>query len=50
MAQSHREASRRLYEIAEAQQGFFTTKQAKAAVKKPAAKKRAAKPTAKKQR
>ncbi len=31
MAQSHREASHRLYEIAEAQQGFFTTKQAKAA-------------------
>lgn len=31
MAQSHREALRRLYEIAEAQQGFFTTKQAKAA-------------------
>ena len=31
MAQSHREASRRLYETAEAQQGFFTTKQAKAA-------------------
>jgi hypothetical protein len=31
MAHSHREASRRLYEIAEAQQGFFTTKQAKAA-------------------
>jgi hypothetical protein len=31
MARSHREASRRLYEIAEAQQGFFTTKQAKAA-------------------
>ena len=31
MAQSHREASRRLIEIAEQQQGFFTTKQAKAA-------------------
>jgi predicted transcriptional regulator of viral defense system len=31
VARSHREASRRLYEIAEAQQGFFTTKQAKAA-------------------
>ena len=31
MAQSHREASRRLFEIAEEQQGFFTTKQAKAA-------------------
>jgi predicted transcriptional regulator of viral defense system len=31
MARSHREASRRLYEVAEAQQGFFTTKQAKAA-------------------
>src|SRR5580692_858032 len=31
MAQSHREASRRLFEIAELQQGFFTTKQAKAA-------------------
>lgn len=31
MAQSHREASRRLYETAEAQQGFFTTKQAKTA-------------------
>lgn len=31
MAQSHREASFRLYEMAEAQQGFFTTKQAKAA-------------------
>src|ERR1039458_8882317 len=31
MAQSHREASRRLFEIAEHQQGFFTTKQAKAA-------------------
>jgi predicted transcriptional regulator of viral defense system len=30
MAQSHREASRRLFEIAEQQQGFFTTKQAKA--------------------
>src|SRR5215472_11962589 len=31
MAESHREASRRLFEIAEQQQGFFTTKQAKAA-------------------
>lgn len=31
MAQSHREASRRLFEFAELQQGFFTTKQAKAA-------------------
>jgi predicted transcriptional regulator of viral defense system len=31
MAQSHREASRRLFEFAEEQQGFFTTKQAKAA-------------------
>jgi hypothetical protein len=31
MAQSHREASRRLFEVAEEQQGFFTTKQAKAA-------------------
>ena len=31
MAQSHREASRRLFEIAGEQQGFFTTKQAKAA-------------------
>jgi predicted transcriptional regulator of viral defense system len=31
MAQSHREASRRLFETAEQQQGFFTTKQAKAA-------------------
>ena len=31
MAQSHREASRRLFEIADQQQGFFTTKQAKAA-------------------
>lgn len=31
MAQSHREATRRLFEIAEQQQGFFTTKQAKAA-------------------
>lgn len=29
MAQSHKEAFRRLYEIAEAQQGFFTAKQAK---------------------
>ena len=31
MAQSHREASHRLFEFAEQQQGFFTTKQAKAA-------------------
>ena len=31
MAQSRREASRRLFEVAEQQQGFFTTKQAKAA-------------------
>ncbi len=31
MAQSHREAMRRLFELAEQQQGFFTTKQAKAA-------------------
>jgi predicted transcriptional regulator of viral defense system len=31
MAQSHREASRRLFEFAEQQQGYFTTKQAKAA-------------------
>jgi predicted transcriptional regulator of viral defense system len=31
MARSHRDASRRLYEVAEAQQGFFTAKQARAA-------------------
>ena len=31
MAQSFRESSRQLYEIAEQQQGYFTTKQAKAA-------------------
>jgi predicted transcriptional regulator of viral defense system len=31
MPRCHREAERRLFEIAEAQQGFFTTKQAKAA-------------------
>ena len=31
MAKSHRDASRRLFETAELQQGFFTTKQAKAA-------------------
>jgi predicted transcriptional regulator of viral defense system len=31
MAQSHREASRRLFDFVEQQQGFFTTKQAKAA-------------------
>jgi predicted transcriptional regulator of viral defense system len=31
MAQSHREASRRLFEYADQQQGFFTAKQAKAA-------------------
>lgn len=30
MAQSHREAARRLFEFAEQQQGFFTAKQAKA--------------------
>jgi len=30
MAQSHREAARRLFDFAEQQQGFFTTKQAKA--------------------
>lgn len=30
MAQSHRDASRRLFDLAEQQQGFFTTKQAKA--------------------
>jgi predicted transcriptional regulator of viral defense system len=30
MAQSHREASRRLFEVAERQQGFFSTKQARA--------------------
>ena len=30
MAQSHREATRNLFEIADQQQGFFTTKQAKA--------------------
>src|SRR5271165_1922058 len=30
MAQSHREAARRLFEFAEQQQGYFTTKQAKA--------------------
>jgi hypothetical protein len=30
MAQSHREASQRLFDLAEQQQGFFTTKQAKA--------------------
>ena len=30
MAQSHREAARHLFEFAEQQQGFFTTKQAKA--------------------
>jgi predicted transcriptional regulator of viral defense system len=31
MARSHKEAARRLFEVAEQQQGFFTTKQAKAA-------------------
>ena len=31
MAQSHREALRRLFELAEQQQGFFTAKQAKSA-------------------
>jgi predicted transcriptional regulator of viral defense system len=31
MAQSHREAARQLFDIAEQQQGFFTTRQAKAA-------------------
>lgn len=31
MANSHREASRRLFDLAQEQQGFFTTKQAKAA-------------------
>ena len=31
MRTSHRDAQRRLFEVAEAQQGFFTTKQAKAA-------------------
>jgi predicted transcriptional regulator of viral defense system len=31
MAQSHREAARQLFEIADQQQGFFTAKQAKAA-------------------
>src|SRR6516164_1549508 len=31
MAQSHKKAFRRLYEVAEAQQGFFTAKQAKSA-------------------
>jgi len=31
MAQSHREAARRLFEFVEQQQGFFTAKQAKAA-------------------
>ncbi len=31
MAQSRREASRRLFDLADQQQGFFTTKQAKAA-------------------
>ena len=31
MAQSHREAAWRLFELAEAQQGYFTAKQAKAA-------------------
>jgi predicted transcriptional regulator of viral defense system len=31
MAQSHREAARRLFEVADQQQGYFTAKQAKAA-------------------
>jgi len=31
VAQSHREASQRLFDLAQQQQGFFTTKQAKAA-------------------
>ena len=31
MVQSHREASQRLFDLAQQQQGFFTTKQAKAA-------------------
>jgi len=31
MAQSHREAARQLFEVAERQQGFFTAKEAKAA-------------------
>src|SRR5215470_17482939 len=31
MAESHREAARRLFEFAEQQQGFFTAKQAKTA-------------------
>ena len=31
MANERRDAAKRLYEIAEGQQGFFTTKQAKAA-------------------
>jgi predicted transcriptional regulator of viral defense system len=31
MAQSHNEAARRLFEVVEQQQGFFTTKQARAA-------------------
>src|SRR5438309_3654040 len=31
MRSGHKEASKRLYEIAEAQQGFFTAKQARAA-------------------
>ena len=31
MAQSHREAAQRLFELAQEQQGFFTAKQAKAA-------------------
>ena len=31
MAQSHREASRRLFEVADLQQGYFTAKQAKSA-------------------
>jgi len=31
MRKGRKEAAKRLYEVAEAQQGFFTTKQAKAA-------------------
>ena len=31
MSRSHKDATRRLFEVAEEQQGFFTTKQAKAA-------------------
>jgi len=31
VSRSHKDASRRLFDVAEEQQGFFTTKQAKAA-------------------